>query len=138
MPVNVFLDTNIWLYMLIQSDKLKYEQAARLLADESLHIHCSVQVANEISVNLMRKAGKDQAYIQTFLGDLIASYPVITQAPEDLLTAAGLRIDYMLSYWDSLIVASALRANCDTLYSEDMQHGLRIRDKLQIINPFKI
>ena len=137
MTVNVFLDTNIWLYMLIQSDKVKYEQSSRLLADESLNIHCSVQVANEISVNLMRKAGKDRAYIQTFLSDLIASYPVLAQEPEDLLTAASLRLDYMLSYWDSLIVASALRANCGTLYSEDMQHGLRIRDNLKIINPFK-
>ncbi|MEB4592979.1 PIN domain-containing protein [Candidatus Thiothrix sp. Deng01] len=97
----------------------------------------SVQVTNEISVNLIRKAGKDHAYIQTFLADFMASYPVLAQEPEDLLTAAGLRLDYRLSYWDSLIVASALRAGCGVLYSEDMQHHLNIRGRLLVVNPFK-
>ncbi len=43
---------------------------------------------------------------------------------------------YQLSHWDSLIVAAALRANCDTLYSEDMQHGQLIDGRLTVINPF--
>jgi len=42
----------------------------------------------------------------------------------------------MLSFWDSLIVASALSADVDILYSEDMQNGLIIAEKLQIINTF--
>ena len=137
MPVKVFPDTNVWLYSLIKSDEVKHQQATALLGSE-FSIYSSVQVANEVSVNLIHKAGKDHAYIQTFLTDFMASYPVLAQEKEDVLMAAGLRLDYCISYWDSLIVAAALRAGCDTLYSEDMQHSLRIRGCLHIINPFKL
>ena len=39
------------------------------------------------------------------------------------------------SFYDSLIVASALEAGCVRLYSEDMQHGQRV-EQLTIVNPF--
>jgi predicted nucleic acid-binding protein len=48
-----------------------------------------------------------------------------------------IRQKYRLSFWDSLIIASALENNCLTLYSEDMQDGQIIEDRLKIINPFK-
>ncbi len=57
---------------------------------------------------------------------------------EILLKASELRMKYSLSFWDSLIVASALAANAEILYSEDMQNGLLIENKLRIINPFEI
>jgi hypothetical protein len=41
-----------------------------------------------------------------------------------------------LTNWDSLIVAAALLADCDTLYSEDMQHGRLFENSLKVINPF--
>ncbi|WP_298607745.1 PIN domain-containing protein [uncultured Thiothrix sp.] len=135
MPAKVFLDTKIWLYSLIKSDEGKYQRAIDVITGEE-GIYSSVQVANEISINLIRKAGKDQTYIQNFLSEFMASYPVLAQEKEDLLTAAGLRLEYSLSYWDSLIVAVALRAGCKILYSEDMQHYLKIRGDLLIINPF--
>lgn len=135
MPAKVFLDTNIWLYSLIKSDVAKYQRAIGLITGEE-SIYSSVQVANEISINLLRKAGKDQTYIQNFLSEFMASYPVLAQEKEDLLTAAGLRLEYSLSYWDSLIVAVALRSGCKILYSEDMQHHLKIRGALLIVNPF--
>lgn len=136
MPDKIFCDTNIWLYSLIKSDEAKYQVATDLIIEEE-EIVSSVQVVNEISVNLIRKAGKDHIYIQTFLTDFMASYPVLSQEKEDILTAAGLRLDYHLSYWDSLIVAAALRGDCRTLYSEDMQHNLQIRGCLRITNPFQ-
>lgn len=136
MPVKVFVDTNIWLYSLIKSDADKYQKAIELMVADNI-IYSSVQVANEISVNLMRKAGRDHAYIQTFLTDFTASYPVLSQEKEDLLVAAGLRLEYSLSYWDSLVIASALRADCKILYSEDMQHQLKVRGSLLVVNPFK-
>jgi len=43
---------------------------------------------------------------------------------------------YWFSYFDSLILASALTANCQILYSEDFQHGQVIDGRLTIINPF--
>jgi predicted nucleic acid-binding protein len=44
------------------------------------------------------------------------------------------RYDFQL--FDSIIVASALEAECDVLYSEDLHHGLVAEDKLTILNPF--
>jgi predicted nucleic acid-binding protein len=41
------------------------------------------------------------------------------------------------SFWDSLVIASSLENNCSVLYSEDMQKGHLIDEKLTIINPFK-
>jgi hypothetical protein len=46
------------------------------------------------------------------------------------------RLNYNLSFWDSLIIASALSGGGNTLYSEDMQNGLIISQQLTIINPF--
>ena len=44
---------------------------------------------------------------------------------------------YKYSYWDSLILASALENNCAILYTEDMKDGQLIEGKLKIVNPFK-
>ncbi len=43
---------------------------------------------------------------------------------------------YKLSHWDSLIVAAALLAGCEKLYSQDMQHGQVFDEQLKVINPF--
>ncbi len=52
--------------------------------------------------------------------------------------AFKISLKYNYSYLDSLIIATALENNCSTLYSEDMQHGQMIDNKLKIVNPFKI
>jgi predicted nucleic acid-binding protein len=52
-----------------------------------------------------------------------------------LLDASQLRQEYALSFWDSMVVACALTAEADILYSEDMQDGLIIRETLEIKNP---
>ena len=54
----------------------------------------------------------------------------------DIEQAFLLGDQFSLSHWDALIVASALRAQCTVLYSEDMQHGLWVTSSLQILNPF--
>lgn len=44
---------------------------------------------------------------------------------------------YKFSFYDSVIVASALRAESDMLYTEDLQHGQLIERKLRVVNPFR-
>jgi predicted nucleic acid-binding protein len=41
------------------------------------------------------------------------------------------------SFYDSLIVASALSAECTILFTEDLQSGQIIAGRLTIRNPFK-
>ena len=45
---------------------------------------------------------------------------------------------YTLSIYDAMIAASALDAGCDTLWSEDMQHGMELEEGLRIVNPFRV
>ena len=54
-----------------------------------------------------------------------------------MLKASALREQHAFSFWDSLIVASALATNATVLYSEDMQDGLVVEKRLRIVNPFK-
>ncbi len=53
-----------------------------------------------------------------------------------MLSHSDLRSRYPFSFWDGLIVASALSADAEVLYSEDMQNGLLIENSLKIVNPF--
>lgn len=54
-----------------------------------------------------------------------------------LRDAHKLKLKYGFSYWDSLIIASALEVDCQFLYSEDMQAGQIIENRLTVVNPFK-
>jgi predicted nucleic acid-binding protein len=47
-----------------------------------------------------------------------------------------LSIQHNLSIYDSMIVAAALEADCDVLWSEDMQHGMIFAGRLRVANPF--
>ena len=106
MPDKVFIDSNIWLYALIQSqnDHEKRLKAKSCIV-EANGIIVSTQVINEVCINLMRKANKDNAYIKHFLSDFVVTYSVLAQTQEDVLQAASIREDYHFSHWDSLIHA---------------------------------
>lgn len=138
MSDKVFVDSNIWLYALMQNS---LDQEKRLKAKACIigtdNIIVSTQIINEVCINLMRKSKKDSVFIDQFLIDFMATYPVMSQTKEDVLKASSLRKDYHFSYWDSLVVACAIRGHCKVLYSEDMQHGLHIYAQLQIVNPLK-
>ena len=49
----------------------------------------------------------------------------------------ALDTNILIQLFDSLVIALALEADCEILYTEDMQHGLFVNEKLQIINPYK-
>jgi predicted nucleic acid-binding protein len=60
--------------------------------------------------------------------------PVLV-TPALILDATAIHRDHSISWWDSTLVAAALHAESDVLYSEDLQHH-RGFDGLQIVNPF--
>ena len=125
-----FLDTNVLGYLL---DSGRKEKIARRLAGEQPHI--SVQVLNEF-VAVCKKCGKDRetAYQLT---DAIANASTVHEITlSTYRLAQALATRYQLSHWDGLIVAAATLAQCETLYSEDMQHGQLI-GTVKVVNPFK-
>lgn len=136
----VFIDSNLWLYALAKhpaSGDARHEQALRaILSLESPVL--STQVIREVSRNLLKKQqiSEDElcGYIQDWHNECEVVMPDLTQE----LIASKLRVKHRLSYWDSLIVSAALSAHCCWLYSEDMQHGLVIENRLTILNPFTL
>jgi predicted nucleic acid-binding protein len=132
-----FIDSNIWLYALIQSqDQTKHEIANQLTRLDNIFI--STQVVNEVCVNLIKKSKLNQQEIKDIITGFYQSYTVLEFNENILLKAADLRNQYQLSFWDSLIVSSALFIRAEILFSEDMQHGLVIENMLEIVNPFRI
>ena len=68
--------------------------------------------------------------------DYSSGYTVIPVGTSAILSALDLQKKYMLSYWDALIVASALEANCSQLITEDLQNGMVIENTLTVHDPF--
>lgn len=130
-----FIETNIWLYAFIESGETTKSAQARRLIQENEPI-VSTQVINEVCVNLLRCANFTEEQITQLIESFYETYPVIELTKSVLLMASQLRQRYALSFWDSMIVATALSASVRVLYSEDMQHGLMIEEQLQILNPF--
>jgi predicted nucleic acid-binding protein len=129
--VKAFFDTNILVYA-ATSDRRK-RQAAACLDRGGV---ASVQVLNEFVHVARRKLGTGWPQIEFALGQFRASLedilPVTVQTHDSAVILAR---DHGLAFHDALIVATALEAGCDTLFSEDMQHGRSIGG-LSIINPF--
>ena len=87
-------------------------------------------------LKLIKKAKFDENQIKAVIQSLYNRCQVLEFSLTILESASDLRLNYNLSFWDSLIVASALSGGGNTLYSEDMQNGLIISQQLTIINPF--
>jgi predicted nucleic acid-binding protein len=129
-----FIDTNIWLYALLDTGEADKSSRARKILSQTEPI-LSVQVINEICVNLIKKAGFTEEQISQLVEALYEKYPIIEMDESILLDASQLRQEYALSFWDSMVVACALAADAEILFSEDMQNGLVIRGTLEIKNP---
>ena len=96
----------------------------------------SVQVVNEVCVNLLRKGQRSEDEIDEVIRAFHSRHHVEPLNEEVLLRAVDLRRTSSFSFWDSLIVAAALSAGATVLYSEDLQHQQLIDGSLRILNPF--
>ena len=132
MPGN-FFDSNILLYV-AGSDAAKAAQAATLIAEGGT---ISIQVLNEITNVARRKMllswNEVHPMLDAFRG-LLDVVPLTIEIHESGLSIAE---RYKLSTYDAMIVAAAVDAGCTTLWSEDMQHGLLIDERVRIRNPFR-
>lgn len=129
----VFFDTNVLLY-LVSTDAGKADIAEAKLAGGG---HLSVQVLNEFASVARRKAGLDWREIDEVLGSARQMCRVHSLTVETHDAARGLAQQHGLGFYDASIVASALLAGCDVLYSEDLQDGQRFDRVLQVRNPFR-
>jgi len=132
MPVN-FFDSNVLLYI-ASADPAKAERAESLIGEGGV---ISVQVLNEITNVARRKMGMSWTETRSFLSLVRSLLPVQPLTIDIHETGLALAERYGLSIYDAMIAASALHANCDTLWSEDMQDGMALDDRTCIVNPFR-
>ncbi len=137
-----FLDSNVWLYRLLdnQSVDIEERQRKRDIAYTLTEVQgsiVSVQVINEVCANVLKKAAFAEEQVKTLIQSFERRCTVVALDVQLLASASDLRLQYRFSFWDGLIAASALSANAEILYSEDMQSGLVVSDRLEIVNPFK-
>lgn len=138
----IFIDSNIWLYRFLadqdpdpQEDARKRRIAIALTDAESIIV--STQVINEVCSVLSKRASLNEAQILNLLEEFENRCEIVELTIASLKRAVHLRMLYRLSFWDSLIVACAVQSDVPILYSEDMQHGLIVSEKLAIMNPFQ-
>jgi predicted nucleic acid-binding protein len=127
-----FFDASVLLYLL-SKDSAKADRVEQLLEERGT---ISVQVLNEFAAVALRKIKMSLNDVREILDTIRAVCKVepVTLATHDL----GLSINerYGFSLYDSMLVSAALIANAKDLYSEDLQHGQIIDNRLRILNPF--
>ncbi len=133
-PSPFFIDTNVLVYAYSETEPEKKQIALQLLADRSICM--STQVINEFVWIMSSKYRVDMKLLSDVAKNLFLMYRMDTVDDKTITAAIDLSVRYRLAYWDSLIVSSALRLNCPTLYSEDLQHGQVFENHLTITNPF--
>jgi predicted nucleic acid-binding protein len=132
MRASFFIDSNIALYILDKGSP-KFLKAKALLEGGPF---ISTQVVAE-NINVCVKKFKQTKRFALAHANSLRQACRVKDISNALLTDAIFIFDrYGYNIFDSLIIASALSANCTILYSEDLQHGQIIEGKLTIINPF--
>lgn len=136
MTDKIFIDTNILIYA-VSRNSPKCEVARKLLLENTERITVSSQVIGEF-INICDKKNimaQEQAF--SYAEEFMEVFSLSGIKKNDIKSAMGIKKRYKYSYWDSLIIASALENNCAVLYTEDLQHDQIIEEKLRILNPFK-
>ena len=136
MSARSFVDTNLLVYADDRRHAAKQQTARALIADlfASASGVLSLQVLQEYFAAARGKLGIEAAEARRKV-ELYSHFEVVVPTLDDLLAAIDLHRLRGFSLWDALIVRAALKARCQVLYTEDLQHGQRV-DGLRVVNPF--
>lgn len=138
MSVNVFVDTNLLVYVRDRAEEEKQRLAAEWMAAlwDTRRGRLSIQVLQEYYVTVTRKLDPPRT-LDDARGDVLS-----LRAWEPVVMDEGILEDgwtvqdrYGFSWWDSLIVAAAARSGSRWLLSEDFQDGQEVFG-LTVVNPF--
>lgn len=131
-----FVDSNLIVYLYSTDDKQKREILISKW-DGQHQLSISRQVVNETCSVLLKKFAISTKDVERVVYELENAFSIVELT--EVTTKETLRIkeEYKYSFWDSMIIASALENDCQVLYSEDMKNGQVIEQKLKIENPIE-
>jgi predicted nucleic acid-binding protein len=134
MLAKVFIDTDVLIYLYSEDEPEKAALAYQCAQTQDAGI--STQVLNEVCNVLFGKYQRTYPEILNVVHELQNSFQLTTVTTMTIEQALLLGERYGYSYFDSLMLASALELGCAIIFSEDMQHGQIIEASLRIVNPF--
>jgi predicted nucleic acid-binding protein len=139
MPDRIFVDTNILVYAHDVSAGLKNTTAKQLVQELWVNkLGClSIQVMQEFYVTVTQKVPNpmDNATAIEVIRSL-RYWNVHEPSIDDIINAIDIQIRYQVSFWDAMILQSALQLECDLLWSEDLNPG-QVYQGIKLINPLQ-
>ncbi len=133
-----FVDTNVLIYAHDRSAGRKHTRAQELIQGlwRSEEGCLSIQVLQEFFVNVTRKVASPLAseVAAQIIVDL-STWRVHRPGVEDVLDAIRLQDRYQVSFWDAMIISSAIQLGCQTIWSEDLNPG-QLYDRVTVLSPF--
>lgn len=130
------LDTNILVYAIDRDAKDKHERAISIV-DQAVHLDCvlTLQALCELYSAATRKKYATHDEIYSFIKELMVVFPIITSSSKTLSLALKSIESHGLSFWDSLLWATAKENGCSLIISEDFQDKF-VLGGVKIKNPF--
>jgi predicted nucleic acid-binding protein len=136
----VFLDTNIFVYAFLASEPRKRAKAVELIEAclGSGRGSISYQVVQEFANVARKKFAVSLSAIdcKAFIDAAMQPLNRVASSTALIHTALDLQDELKYSFYDCVMLAAALQAGANTLYTEDLQHWQLVRGVLRIVNPF--
>lgn len=128
-----FVDTNVLVYQISAAEPEKSKIADSIIKEDDLAL--SVQVLQEFYVQATGRHGLAPDEAERNMRSL-ERFPVLENTTALVHAAIAASLRYRISYWDAAIVEAARALGCDTILSEDLNHG-QDYGGVQVINPFR-
>lgn len=135
MQDKIFFDSNILIYAFSIDEPVKKNIVDHLI-ESDYAIILSTQVINEFVYVMNRKRKFSFDELAVTVKELKANFPIVPISMDTIQQALKISQQHKYSYFDSLMIASALEHGCTIICSEDMHNTHVIDDKLRIMNPF--
>jgi predicted nucleic acid-binding protein len=130
-----FIDTNILVYCYSNDEPEKRDIAQDIVQYSNTII--STQVLTELSNTMKKSFNLSWNEIGLLINETVSNFKIHINLPDTINKALEIANKYGFSFYDSLIISSAIEENCTILFTEDMHNGTVIDQTLLIVNPFK-
>ena len=135
MSGKTFFDTNIFIYLYADNEYRK-QTISKEIVNKAGECITSTQILNEINNVMIKKWRMPAETVKVVQGDVRRISEVVYINENTIDKAMDLNARYGFSYYDCLMLSSALESYCDIIYTEDMNDGQIIDDTLKIVNPY--